>query len=106
MKTSQLDRALDMASAYRDRQDRIVMGLQVVQDALAISDLAAAQIAIADLLTTDLKQSRERVQAWRQALVIAAEALGSTGCKRELSHIQALAPEVFDGWTARTEANA
>lgn len=93
-----IDRLGDYVKSYKSRQDQICIDLRMIQTALNEGHVELAQVVMADLLATNLKQARERVDNHTQALSIAVDVLREVHTEKSmtaLSNIRALSPEAF-----------
>ena len=95
-----IERAIEMLRDYKVREERIVRGLGVIQQAIEFDDLKKAGFAISSLMQTDLKDARQSAYDQDAALRIAVAVLQRHDKNRDVadavSQIRALVPEVFE----------
>lgn len=94
-----VNKQMEMLRAYRDRQDRIVHGLNVIAKALDHGSIDGAREAMLELLRSDLKQSQARVANWTLAIRLASDELLKDNLEDSMviyNQVRALAPEAFE----------
>lgn len=94
-----VDRQMDMLRSYKQRQDAIVLDLSNIRREITQGSMVDGLNILDNLLATDLKQSKDRVDNLLLALKIAVDALEKNKDVDVLSQIELIAPREMCAFT-------